>query len=174
MNQQKLKLIRNLGLTSNTNASFIASGGEICFAAGAVVIFYSARRNRQTKFCLADGPVSAIALTNDKKYICVGVKREAGALAFFDVSTCTNMRTFDNAHPVGVGAISFSPLGDRLVSVGTSHSEQYIVTRWKHSSLPTQVFAMHKLILDYCPSRYLMHPLCVLERFDVSRGRKGV
>ncbi len=135
-------MIRCLGVTSCTNAAFAAAGGkcgEICFAAGGVVAFYSARRDRQTKFCFANAPVSAIAVSNDGKFICVGLKKRAGTLVVFDVSTCASIRCFDSTHGIGVSAIAFSPAGDRIASAGFVGDKRPLVVTWKDSSRPLRV-----------------------------------
>lgn len=138
-----LTLLRCLGITSRSNTTFLNSKtGDLCYAAGGVIVFYSPRRNRQTKFCFADAPVSALALSRDEKFLCAGVKGVPASLIIFDASTCVVAEWFHDVHPTCVDAVAFNTEGDKIASAGSNSNKCSLTVNSRDSPTFVRVYIL--------------------------------
>ena len=128
----KITLEKCIGLTSKTNSSFTVNPatGEVAYAAGSVVVVYSARRNRQVRFFRASKSVSCCCFSSDGKFLAIGETGHAPAVIVWDLSTGA-VKSELKGHKFGVSALAFSPSASTLVSAGYKHDRRLYIWNWR-------------------------------------------
>ena len=132
-NLPSLTLEKSLSLTTLHNASLAIdpSTGNIAHAAGACVIIYSPRRNRQVRFLRASKRISSLTYSPTGSHLAVGESGgRAPAVIVWDLTTGQVVAEL-KGHKHGVGCVAFSPNGQTLVSVGYKGDRRLYVWNWK-------------------------------------------
>ena len=104
--------------------------GEVAYAAGSVVVVYSARRNRQVRFFRASKSVSCCCFSSDGKFLAIGETGHAPAVIVWDLSTGA-VKSELKGHKFGVSALAFSPSASTLVSAGYKHDRRLYIWNWR-------------------------------------------
>ncbi|KAJ1462564.1 quinon protein alcohol dehydrogenase-like superfamily [Pelagophyceae sp. CCMP2097] len=115
-----LQLGKVLGLTTRHNAALAVhpKSGEIAYAAGAVVVVYSARKNRQTKHYVAQAALACCAFSHDGVLLAAGERGPAALVWVWNTASGLVLASL-KAHRGGVGSLSFSPTeATTFVTVG--------------------------------------------------------
>ena len=102
----KLTLEKVLGLSTIHNSCFTVNPttGELAYAAGSVVVVYSARRNRQVRFFRASKTVSSCVFSHDGKYLAIGESGHKPAVIVWDLSTGAVMSEL-KGHKFGISSL---------------------------------------------------------------------
>ena len=131
MEPEHLSLNRVIGLTSLSNASFIASpDGCILYAAGCVCILYNPKTNKQVGFFTVTRAISCIHLSNDGKYLAIGERGHLPCVTVWEVKKQKQLRSYAG-HEHGISSVQFSPNGKYLVSIGFKHDKQMMLHEWE-------------------------------------------
>jgi WD40 repeat protein len=139
--KDKLTLEKILGLTSLNNATFVATGtGNIIYCAGSVAILYNPDTNKQISFFRVNKPIASMCVSSDGVYLAIGERGHQPSVTVWDIDTGIKLTTL-NGHQHGIGCMSFSTLGNLLVTVGFRHDKQLMLWDWSSE----KVIAKHKL-----------------------------
>lgn len=131
MELEHLTLNRVIGLTSLSNASFIASpDGSIFYAAGCVCISYNPQTNKQAGFFTVGRAISCMHLSGDGKYLAIGERGHLPCVTVWDVKKQKQIRSY-TGHQHGISSVQFSPNGKYLVSIGFKHDKQMMLHEWE-------------------------------------------
>ena len=148
--KNNVTLEKVIGLTSLSNAAFsVNSGtGEVAYAAGSVVVVYSARRNRQVRFFRASKTVSCCCFSSDGKFLAIGETGHAPAVIVWDLSTGA-VKSELKGHKFGVSALAFSPSASTLVSTGFKHDRRLYIWNWR-ASRPVAAARISQKVYSIC------------------------
>lgn len=147
--QAPLVLERVIGCTSLHNAVFAVNPatGDVASAAGCVVTLFCPARNRTVRFVRVAQPVSALAFSADGQRLAIGTRAftpagqqtgrtGAGAsLSLWSATQGYQLAEVPVAHSEGVAALTFSPDGQWLVSVGFARDRALHVWAVGHGAL---------------------------------------
>ncbi|PRP86748.1 hypothetical protein PROFUN_02897 [Planoprotostelium fungivorum] len=142
----KLSLERIIGCTASSNAAFACNPntGELAYPAGCVVVIYSPKKNKQTRFLQSPSnkPIISLAYSTNGKLLAVGEEwlmadGQSGhqpSVIVWEISSKKIIADL-KGHTFGVSCISFSPNNKHLVSVGTEHDGHVMLWDYKANNV---------------------------------------
>lgn len=110
--------------------------GDFAYPAGCVVVFYSARRNRQLQFlsCENNRPLTCVAFSKDGKHVCAAECGRQPAVLVWDVSNGKLLAEL-KGHAFSVKCVVFSPDGKMIASAGSQSDGRLHVWNWRTGML---------------------------------------
>jgi WD40 repeat protein len=101
---------------------------DVAYCAGCVLVVYSPKRNRQTRFLqnkkATKTSLSCVAFSSNGKYVAAGESGFEPAVIIWDLASSKILCEIKNkGHKYGISCIAFSPDGKYLVSVGNEHDQ---------------------------------------------------
>jgi WD40 repeat protein len=110
--------------------------GDFAYPAGCVVVFYSARRNRQLQFlsCANNRPLTCVAFSADGKYVSAAECGRQPAVLVWDVANGKLLAEL-KGHAFSVKCVSFSGDGKLLASAGSQSDGRLHVWNWRAGML---------------------------------------
>ena len=145
-----VSLDRVIGITSrgNSGVSLNTPSNELAYIASGVVVFYNVQSNSQVShvFTSNNRPFSCLNISANGKYLATGegVYKQPEICVW--ESTGPNVWTISKhlrMHKYGIDLVSFSPLGNLLVSIGTEHDKAMFV--WSLTSAKDDPITSNKI-----------------------------
>ncbi|XP_077366814.1 mitogen-activated protein kinase-binding protein 1-like isoform X2 [Festucalex cinctus] len=129
----KVTLEKVLGVTAVSNSCLACDpkSGLVAYPAGCVVVLLNPRKNRQQHLInTSRKTITALAFSQDGKYLVTGESGHLPAVRLWDVSERRQVSELQK-HEYGVSCVAFSPDGKHIVSVGNQHDMMVNVWAWK-------------------------------------------
>jgi len=158
------------GRIARSNVHYNAEGSIVYHAAG-VGIIYDKREHQQVfNSGVHDQEITALVIDPTRRYVATAQFGEEPVVQVWDAASGASVAVFENVHHRGVGALSFSPDGKRLASVGIDDDHRLAVFAslsgsWQDGSLVATATAGTKEVL-FCTWTKHKDP----EAFDLVTG----
>lgn len=156
-----MSLEQSIGLTAHSNAAFASNIASkiVAYPAGACVVVYSPKKNKQLAHFIATKAVSCVAISLDGSLIAAGERGVVPGVIVWSLESKKEHAQL-KGHRFGVSCISFSPSNKLLVSIGFEHDQTVNVWNWKcKSRVATARLPRHKV------GEYEMQPypkMCII------------
>lgn len=142
-----MSLEQSIGLTAQSNAAFASSTASkvVAYPAGACVVVYSPKKNKQLCHFIATKAVSCVAISLDGSLIAAGERGIVPGVIVWSLESKKELVQL-KGHRFGVSCISFSPTNKLLVSIGFEHDQTVNVWDWKcKTRVATARLSRHKV-----------------------------
>eukprot|EP00163_Fabomonas_tropica_P034258 TRINITY_DN93_c0_g1_i1.p1 TRINITY_DN93_c0_g1~~TRINITY_DN93_c0_g1_i1.p1 ORF type:complete len:2052 (-),score=797.91 TRINITY_DN93_c0_g1_i1:729-6884(-) len=113
------------------NNLFYLSDGKIVYQTAACGVVYDPKTHKQEFMTEHDDDIISLAMHPDGKTVATGQIGKNPKIIVWDSSTMKVLSVIQGFHERGVCALTFSPKGDHLVSVGLDDYHSVAVWKWK-------------------------------------------
>lgn len=172
--QKLIALEKVIGTTTLHNNAITSNekSGDVAYLAGAVIVVYNPRKNKQRRFFRAKSsdPVTALScvqFSHDGEWIAAGERGQRPTIHVFNVNKRKRIITLKGEHELSISCIRFSPNGKYLVSIGGFKKKQTLIV-WSLKEEEGKVVA--KSTLEYQVSSLSFDET---GRYFVTAGSRG-
>ena len=119
----QLQFVYGLRCTDSRRNVYFTASGEVAFHSASLVVLYEPRRHTQRFLRGHDGEIRCLALHPSGRVFASG--QSAGGhteICVWQLDSSENAAVLAGPHAAGVTALSFSPSGERLASLGADSS----------------------------------------------------